>query len=45
MCDVKGALEAGLFPVWYIGAIDMTTTEDNKICTVSSWQELIKMMN
>lgn len=22
-CDVKGALNAGLFPVWYIGAMDL----------------------
>lgn len=44
ICDVKGALGAGLFPVWYIGAMDLPYTEDKEICTVSSWQELMKMM-
>ena len=27
-CDVKGAIGAGMFPVWYIGAIDLPYTED-----------------
>ena len=43
-CDVKGALGAGLFPVWYIGAIDLPYTEDKSILTVSSWNELIQRM-
>lgn len=36
-CDVKGSLNAGLFPVWYIGAIDLPYTEDENILTVRSW--------
>ena len=44
VCDVKGAIGAGMFPVWYIGAIDLPYTEDKNICTVSSWNELISLM-
>ncbi|MFG6368944.1 MAG: HAD-IA family hydrolase [Lachnospiraceae bacterium] len=39
-CDIKGALCAGLFPVWYIGAIDLPYTEDKDILTVKTWNEL-----
>lgn len=39
-CDVKGALGAGLFPVWYIGAIDLPYEEHKEILTVQNWQEL-----
>ena len=43
-CDVKGSLNAGLFPVWYIGAIDLPYTEDENILTVRSWNELQQKM-
>ena len=43
-CDIKGALSAGLFPVWYIGAIDLPYTEDKSILTVKSWSELKQRM-
>ncbi|WP_243134961.1 HAD family hydrolase [Murimonas intestini] len=39
-CDVKGSLNAGLQPVWYIGAIDLPYTEDKSILTVADWNEL-----
>lgn len=39
-CDVKGALNAGLQPVWYIGAIDLPYAEDKNILTVANWTEL-----
>lgn len=39
-CDVKGSLNAGLFPVWYIGAIDLPYIEDKSILTVADWDEL-----
>ena len=39
-CDVKGSLNAGLLPVWYIGAIDLPYTEDKNILTVTDWDEL-----
>lgn len=43
-CDVKGSLNAGLLPVWYIGAIDLPYTEDKNILTVSDWNELKRIM-
>lgn len=43
-CDIKGALHAGLFPVWYVGAIDLPYTEDEDILTVKSWEELKQRM-
>lgn len=43
-CDIKGALNAGLFPVWYIGAIDLPYTEDDSILTVTDWAELRRRM-
>lgn len=39
-CDIKGSLNAGLLPVWYIGAIDLSYTEDKSILTVANWEEL-----
>ncbi|MDE7313078.1 MAG: HAD hydrolase-like protein [Eubacterium sp.] len=43
-CDVKGSLNAGMFPVWYIGAMDLPYSEDHSILTVASWDELrVKM--
>ncbi len=43
-CDIKGALNAGLFPVWYIGAIDLPYTENKNILTVKSWNDLWQRM-
>ncbi len=43
-CDVKGALNAGLLPVWYIGAIDLPYTEDTNILTVKTWNEIERYM-
>ena len=39
-CDVKGALNAGLQPIWYIGAIDLPYAEHKNILTVADWNEL-----
>ncbi len=45
-CDVKGALNAGLFPVWYIGAIHQPFTTgkgnsmDKNVLTVTDWDKL-----
>ena len=44
-CDIKGAINAGLFPVWYIGAIDLPYTEDKSVMTVISWNELMHEMD
>ena len=35
-CDIKGVLSGGLFPVWYVGAIDLPYTEDKNTLTVKS---------
>lgn len=43
-CDVKGALNAGILPIWYIGAIDLPYTEDKSILTISAWDELKRRM-
>ncbi len=39
-CDIIGSLNAGLLPIWYIGAIDSLHTEDKNILTVTDWDEL-----
>ncbi len=43
-CDIKGSLNAGLFPVWYIGAIDLPYAEDKNILTVNTWDEIEQYM-
>ena len=44
-CDVKGARSAGIFPVWYIGAIDLPYEEREDVLTVRSWTELKNVMS
>lgn len=44
-CDIKGALNAGIFPVWYIGAIDLPYKDDKNILTVKTWDNLIEIMS
>lgn len=39
-CDIVGARNAGLFPVWYIGAADMRLPEDNDVCRIADWEAL-----
>ena len=43
-CDVKGSFNAGLRPVWYIGAMELPYTEDKNILTVKTWSELKQYM-
>lgn len=40
MADVEGAKGAGLFPVWYTGAIE-GAPEEADVLTVRSWKELV----
>lgn len=42
-CDIVGAKEAGLFPVWYIGAIDMKYEPREDVLTIKTWKELIEL--
>lgn len=39
-CDIAGARNAGLFPVWYTGAVDMPNTKMVDVLTIGSWDEL-----
>lgn len=43
-CDVKGSVNAGIMPIWYIGAINLPYTEDKNILTITNWNELRKRM-
>lgn len=43
-CDINGARNAGLLPVWYIGAMDLPYAEDNSVLTVKAWEELRERM-
>lgn len=43
-CDIVGAKEAGLFPVWYIGAIDMKYEPEQDVLTIKNWKELIDLL-
>ncbi|MBR4732582.1 MAG: HAD-IIIA family hydrolase [Lachnospiraceae bacterium] len=43
-CDVEGAKGAGLFPIWYIGSIDLKYEPADDVMTIKSWQELKKYM-
>lgn len=40
-CDIVGARNAGLFPVWYIGAIDMKYESKDDVLTIKDWKELM----
>lgn len=39
-CDVEGAKNAGLFPVWYLGATEKPQVPKEGILTVKSWEEV-----
>lgn len=41
-CDVIGAKNAGLFPVWYIGAMRTAPQNKEDVLTVSCWEQLVK---
>ncbi len=43
-CDIVGAKEAGLFPVWYIGAIDMKYEPREGVLTIENWKELMEIL-
>ena len=42
--DIVGAGNAGLYPVWYLGAIDMNFEKRDDVFTIESWNELKIMM-
>lgn len=43
-CDIVGARNAGIFPIWYLGAADMLYEEHDDVLKVESWKELCVMM-
>ena len=43
LCDVVGARNAGIFPVWYIGATADPKGEDD-VLTIAHWDELQKII-
>ena len=43
-CDIIGARNAGIFPVWYIGAIDMKYEPDESVLTIEKWEELTEFI-
>lgn len=46
-CDIVGSKNAGLFPVWYIGAIETPYTDiaKNDVLTIMKWDELREMLS
>lgn len=43
-CDVVGAKNAGLFPVWYLGATEKPKEPKEGILTVKSWEEVKELL-
>ena len=44
-CDIVGAKNAGLFPVWYIGAIDMKYEAHEEVLTIETWETLKELLD
>ena len=43
-CDIVGSRNAGLFPVWYIGAINMPNIVKKDVLTIINWNELREIL-
>ena len=39
-CDIKGAKDAGMIPIWYIGAIDLEFEPVDDVLMIKEWKEL-----
>ena len=39
-CDIEGARNAGLYPVWYTAAVDYEQSEYDDVLRINSWSEL-----
>lgn len=44
-CDVEGARNVGMFPVWYLGASHTPKEPETNVLTVYSWKELQTRMD
>lgn len=43
-CDIVGSRNAGMFPVWYLGATDGPYTKRDDVLTIMNWNELSKKL-
>jgi len=43
-CDIVGAGNVGIFPVWYIGAIDLPYSKKEGVLTIEHWRQLKELM-
>lgn len=43
-CDIVGARNAGIFPIWYLGATDMVCETDDDVVKIKDWAELQDIM-
>ena len=43
-CDLVGARNAGLFPVWYQGAIDFEQADQTDVLRIKAWAELEEIL-
>lgn len=43
-CDVVGAAGAGVFPIWYTGAMDMPYVPHEGVLTVESWEKVREVL-
>ena len=39
-CDIMGAREAGIFPIWYKGAVDFAQDDYDDVLKIMRWSEL-----
>ena len=44
-CDIVGARNAGMFPVYYIGALDLPLREDDSVMKIKHWEELKEVLS
>lgn len=44
-CDIVGAKNAGIFPIWYTGAIHVSDTQSKDSMIVQNWKELEQFLS
>lgn len=43
-CDIMGAKNAGIFPVWYQGAVNLPCEDEEDVTIDKSWQEFRRLL-
>lgn len=43
-CDVIGARNAGIFPLWYVGAMESVFEEKEDVLTITHWKKLEEIL-